>query len=135
MARTHNPIYGSFGSPVHQVVLPFIRQEGLSKTTIAVTRLEFAKKTSSQAAAKALVSSVSKWVKDTVAGKDCWKQSCADLNIGDLALCEVQFNAWLKNNRQTLRGFAILYLGDASEGCLSFDKVLAEGVPDPKEME
>jgi len=151
----YNPIHGSFAKKVFMVILPFIREEGLKGvTTIAMARLEFHKETSSQQAAKALTKAVSQWVSESEDGRTCWKESCGDLNIGDLALNEKQFDAYLRGFKGSskkalsLKGFEVvcspfhlltsdfikihtclLFCGEADDGAVPFDRILAQGIP------
>lgn len=66
--------------------LTFTRQEGLDITTIAILNVEVDQQVHDQEAAfSALREAVTEWVKTTPGGRDCWQDSCSDLNIGDLA--------------------------------------------------
>jgi hypothetical protein len=115
-------------------IIPFIREEsGRGVTTIAIVRLGTSHKVSSLTAIKNLCDAVTEWVMYTTDGKQCWKESDKDLNIGDLAMYEMQFKAWVQTKAWVqkkpldiqLKDFEILYLGEASEGSVEFDRHLA----------
>jgi hypothetical protein len=111
-------------------IIPFIREEsGRGVTTIAIVRLGSIRKVSSLTAIKNLRDAVTEWVMYTTEGKRCWKESNNDLNIGDLALYEMQFKAWVQMQKKPLdiqlKDFEILYLGEASEGSMEYDRHLA----------
>lgn len=76
--------------------IPFIRQDGLEVNTLAIVKVEVKDSLSADDAVEILKAIVTKWVKETEDGKDCWDNSNGDLNIGDLSLYESDFSEWAK---------------------------------------
>jgi hypothetical protein len=85
--------------------LIFMRQDGVSTTNIAVAEMDTKDKITQGEALNRLERAVASWVMSTKSGRTCWNYSGGDLNIGDLAMYEVEFRAkkskapqWLRNN-------------------------------------
>lgn len=111
-----------------KTVLPFVRHEDGTVTTIAIVELT-TRKPVRQVSEKlgALSSAVTAWTKATKDGKECWKYSSNDLNIGDLASYEKKFRGWVKSQPESslLADFEILWGGDTT-GSESYDVQLVE---------
>jgi hypothetical protein len=81
------------------VYIPFIRQEGLLTTAVAVVKLTTKKvRASTTSYVEALKEAVNYWALNTKAGKKCNVYAGGDLNIGDLAMYSTAFRVWLKNS-------------------------------------
>lgn len=118
------------GETTHSNLL-FTRDEGDCQTTVAVVSILTRKPVSTvEEKVAAVKEAVTRWVKKTKDGDECWDESCEDLNIGDLSMYDRSFRKWLKRPRQ-----ADLTLADISfdvvEGCVSttyYDRQLATEV-------
>jgi len=104
--------------------LVFTRSEGMRGiTTLAIIQLECAETMNRQQALEALVRSVSDWVQSTAPGREVWRASCEDLNIGDLASYGIDgLTPFL--NKNGLLDMAFLYVGGV-EQAIPYDRVLA----------
>jgi hypothetical protein len=81
--------------------LLFTRDEGDCRTTLAVVSMLTRKPVGTvEEKVAAIKEAVTRWVKATKDGNECWDQSCKDLNIGDLTLYDQSFRTWLKRPRQ-----------------------------------
>jgi hypothetical protein len=97
------------------------RKRGI--TTLAIIQLECAVPMDRKQALEALERSVSTWAQRTEAGREVWRSSCGDLNIGDLASYGTDGLApFLRENG--LLDMAFLYVGGI-ENAISYDRVLA----------
>lgn len=107
------------------VTLPFIRQEGIRITTLAIVQFGLGDKDVELETepVEALYNAVTAWVDETEDGRACWKESCGDLNIGDLAQYDESFAKYAEAKGH-LKNFSILYFGDCSD-MVPFDKVLS----------
>lgn len=110
-------------------ILPFVREESGRTSTMTIVRLTTRKPVrTAEQKTKTIIEAVSKWVKDTDDGKECWNQSCADLNIGDLACYDESFREWVRTKKNlNLVDLEILWGGEAGES-MYFDRHLAEGI-------
>jgi len=85
----------------HHSNILFTRDEGDGNTTIALVSI-LTRRVMNYTESKigAVKEAVGRWVKNTKAGAECWKQSSEDLNIGDLAMYNEEFRTWLKREHQ-----------------------------------
>lgn len=110
----------------YETVSIFTRTEDLKISTIAIILFITAKKMTELQIVAILIKYITEWLKTTQDGKEAWIQSCEDLNIGDLTLCEEEFRKWLKKKKsQDLIDLEILYCGE-TKGTINFDACLVD---------
>ena len=111
-----------------RIVLPFLCEDGSDGLiNLAVVEFTVRPSLSSRQALVALKKVLTQWVKTTKNGKDAWKQSSEDFNIGDLALCEEDFRKYGAKALETqgVYSFNILYCGDVADAEM-FDTILID---------
>jgi hypothetical protein len=102
--------------------VPFVREEEGHCTTIAIVRITtLTPVTSQEEQIKTIQDAVTEWVRSTEDGKEGWKISCEDFNIGDLSQYEDTFRAWLKTAyKGNLRKMEFIALEDTGDS-IAFD--------------
>lgn len=111
-----------------KTVLPFLRHEEGTVTTIAIVELTTRKLVPVVGdKLRALSTAVTAWVKSTKDGKECWRLSSNDLNIGDIASYDKSFRSWVKSQPESslLADFEILWEGDTT-GSTGYDTRLVK---------
>jgi hypothetical protein len=78
-----------------ELYIPFVRIERFEPTTIALIKVATEGNMTRDEVVNAIIKMVTRWVDETKDGADVWKESCEDLNIGDLFLHEKEFRDWM----------------------------------------
>lgn len=74
-----------------------------------------------------LTAAITQWINETKAGKDAWRDSCEDFNVGDLATCleDAELKARLKARGVHELEIRLIMDGDQQEGWI-YDTVLVD---------
>lgn len=107
------------------IYLPFIRQEGIDITTIAIMKLKVTDETKKSDVVDKLIDVITQWINNTEDGKKAWGESCDDFNVGDLSSYEDLIRETMSKELMTvgIHYFEIIFQED-SEKVEDFDTVL-----------
>jgi len=109
-------------------LIPFVRNEDGKTTTIAILKVVTDHLMTPEAIMGALKRLLTKWVNETDDGKDVWKQTGGDLNIGDFAQYETTFSTWIPHSTLKTHGIIDLEIVanvDSTEA-LPYDRILVD---------
>ena len=109
-------------------LIPFVRNEDGRTTTIAILKVVTDHQMTPEQIMGAMKRLLTNWVNETKDGKQVWKYTGGDMNIGDFAQYETSFGEWIPHSSLKAYGiinFEIVALVDSTEA-LPFDKILVD---------